>query len=212
MLAVVDYGMSNMKSVLNAFRHLDVTVSVVDEPREAEKARALIIPGVGAFADAMKKLRSTGWDEALSRAAEKDVPLLGICLGMQIFFSRSHEVSPGDDPRGLDIISGEVVPMEGNIEIPHMGWNRVHLDDGGRLWRGIPPRPHMYFAHSYRVAPAKPSALDGLGWTDHGRRFVSFFRRGSVVGVQFHPEKSGRWGLRLLSNFARRSKLRGGSR
>ncbi|MBN2472145.1 MAG: imidazole glycerol phosphate synthase subunit HisH [Anaerolineae bacterium] len=198
MIAVIDYGASNLRSVMHALGHLGADAHVAEEPDGLRGADALILPGVGAFGAGMDQMRARGFEAPLRVAVEAGVPLLGICLGMQFLFEASDEMGAHD---GLGLLPGRVVrfPADLGRKIPHMGWNQLHPRRESPLLAGIPDGAYAYFVHSYYCAPA--DAADVLATTDYGMDFTSIVARGSVYGVQFHPEKSQAVGLRLLQNF-----------
>jgi glutamine amidotransferase len=199
---VVDYGMGNLGSISRSLEECGASVSVSDDPREIAAATHVVLPGVGSFADGMANLRARGLEEPLRKAAAEDrVPLLGICLGMQMLASSGKE---GGDTEGLGFIPGEVVPLVPAVEgerIPHVGWNEVHPRRPSPLFEGIAAGTDFYFVHSYRFAPAEGESA--LAVTPYCGGFVSAVSRENVAGVQFHPEKSGRPGFALLRNFLR---------
>lgn len=204
MIAIVDYGRGNLASVQRAFARLDVPAVVTQEPGAVEDADAIVIPGDGAFHDAMQSLERLGLISALRRALDGTRPFLGICLGYQLLFSTSEEFGEG---RGLDVISGRVRRFPTGPKVPHMGWNRVRHGGRLRLFDGIPDGAHFYFVHSYypQVEVAEPGAAaarPAFAWCNYGVRFPAAMEWGLVAATQFHPEKSQRWGLRLLENFA----------
>lgn len=200
MIGIIDYDMGNLGSVLNAFRSLELPVRMLESPAEAPDCRLLVLPGVGAFGDGIRHLRRRGWEPVLRDWIAADRPFLGICLGLQLLFAASEE-SPGE--QGLAVLEGDVrrfrVPPP--LKVPHMGWNRVHAaPPAAELFEGIPEGAHMYFVHSYYACPKDDSVIAAR--TDYGGRFCSAVRRGALVAVQFHPEKSQAHGLRLLRNIA----------
>ena len=204
MITIVDYGMGNLHSVLKAFEHLGVKAQISCEVRSLERADKVVLPGVGAFADAMAALRQMQLVEPLLRAINKGKPFLGICLGMQLLFDVSYE--DGQHP-GLAVISGEVRrfdfsdhPDKQQLKIPHMGWNGLDRRKEGPLFKGVENGSYVYFVHSYYVAPKDKSVTATT--TDYGISFTSSIRRDNVYAVQFHPEKSQRVGLQMLKNFA----------
>jgi imidazole glycerol-phosphate synthase subunit HisH len=199
-IAVVDYGRGNLGSVENAFERLGIETVVTQDPAAVDAAEAVILPGDGAFHDAMASLERLGLLGALRRALAGPRPFLGICLGYQLLFSSSEEFGEG---RGLDVIPGEVRRFPPGRKVPHMGWNRLHHAGDLRLLAGIADGAHFYFVHSYYpvVAEAAPSALR-IAWCEYGVRFAAAIEAGHLYATQFHPEKSQRWGLRLLENFA----------
>ena len=203
MIAIVDYGMGNLRSVQKAFAFLGHEAQIVDEPARLDEADRIILPGVGAFGDAMAQLRRRGMDAAVTDAARAGKPLLGICLGMQLLFARSEE---GGDFEGLGLIPSAITRFpERGLKVPHMGWNNLRLRPCP-LFDGLQGEPYVYFVHSYHAAEVNDA------WTaatcDYGAPFTAAVWRGNVLGTQFHPEKSGAAGLRMLQNFAA---LKGGA-
>ena len=198
MIAIVDYGRGNLGSVEKAFVRVGTPAVVTSEARVVDEAEAVVLPGDGAFHDAMSNLDALGLLPAVRRAVDGTRPFLGICLGYQLLFSRSEEFGEG---RGLDIIRGEVKRFAGGLKVPHMGWNSVDHGGGMRLFAGIPEGARFYFVHSYFPVPAQTTGL-AIAWCEYGVRFAAAVERGRVYATQFHPEKSQRWGIRLLENFA----------
>ena len=207
MIAIVDYGRGNLGSVEQAFRRLGMPAVVTDDARTVDEAAAVVLPGDGAFHDAMANLDRLGLLPSMRRAVDGTRPFLGICLGYQLLFSTSEEFGEG---RGLDVIRGAVRRLPAGRKIPHMGWNRVEPGADTKLFAGIPSGAHFYFVHSYypELAAPVPPALR-VAWCDYGVRFAAAIEHGLVWATQFHPEKSQRWGLRLLENFAALVKERG---
>ena len=205
MIAIVDYGRGNLGSVEKAFLRVGMPATVTQDARALDEADAVVLPGDGAFHDAMANLDRLGLMASLRRALDGTRPFLGICLGFQLLFSRSEEFGEG---HGLDVIPGVVTRFPPGRKIPHMGWNRVVADPGVRLFDGIPAGAHFYFVHSYFVAgpAATPAAAGGpdirWAWSDYGIRFAAALEAGNIHATQFHPEKSQRWGIRMLENFA----------
>ncbi|CAA9556567.1 MAG: Imidazole glycerol phosphate synthase amidotransferase subunit [uncultured Thermomicrobiales bacterium] len=197
MIAVIDYGAGNLGSVVNALTHLGVPHVVTDRAETIAAADGTIFPGVGATADTMSNLRARGLVPAIAAATASGRPFLGICVGHQVLFSTSDE-GPRHDC--LDILRGAVRRFSPDLIVPHMGWNGVRRRREHPLFAGIPDGAEFYFVHSYYVAPADDAIV--LGETEYGAPFASVIAQGPVVATQFHPEKSGRWGLRLLRNFA----------
>ena len=198
MITIVDYDAGNLKSVEKALISLGETPRISRDPQAVREAEKLILPGVGAFGDAMKNLDAFGLTDALREAAGRGTPLLGICLGMQLLFSCSEE-SPG--VRGLDILPGSILripPAEG-LKIPHMGWNSLEVREDSRLFAGIPRNPYVYFVHSYYLKAERESDVAATAW--YGTRIHAAAESGNVFGCQFHPEKSSRTGLAILKNF-----------
>lgn len=193
MIAIVDYGMGNLWSVSKAFEEVGGKVLVTSNPDIMKKADALVIPGVGAFGKGMENLKRLHLIPAIDEVIKKKRPLLGICLGLQLFFKESFEHGIH---QGLHLIEGKVVKFKG-VKIPHMGWNQVKVRS--QLFKGIPDQSFFYFAHSYYVVPEDPKV--GVGVTEYGIPFSSVIEKETLFGVQFHPEKSGKWGLKFLENF-----------
>jgi glutamine amidotransferase len=197
-IVVVDYGMGNLRSVSKALEAVGAAVKVSGSPKEVEEAKGVVLPGVGAFRDAVKNLKEKGLWDALLRSVESGKPFLGICLGLQLLFEVSHEFGTTE---GLGLIKGEVVKFDlpKEFKIPHMGWNQVVKKKESRLLKGIKSGEYFYFVHSYFVKPENPSVV--LTETDYGITFTSAVEEGNLFAVQFHPEKSQRAGLKLLQNF-----------
>jgi glutamine amidotransferase len=196
-ICVLDYGMGNLRSVEKALERVGADVSVTSDVEEVRGADGLVLPGVGAFPKAMRCVRELEMDELIRERVAADVPVLGICLGMQLLFERSSEQ---DGAEGLGLISGEVVQLEApGLKLPHIGWEPVRWERESELTRGAGENTSFYFVHTYAPAPA--SGEDILGTATHGRRFVCAVERGRVFGLQFHPEKSSSAGLRMLANF-----------
>jgi glutamine amidotransferase len=197
-IAIIDYGRGNLGSVEKAFLRVGVPATITQNPRVVDEADAVVLPGDGAFHDAMANLEQLGLRASLMRALDGRRPFLGICLGYQLLFSSSEEFGQG---RGLDIVPGVVRRFPSGRKIPHMGWNRVYHDADLRLFEGIPIGAHFYFVHSYYPVVAEGTPV-GIAWCEYGVRFAAALERGLIFATQFHPEKSQRWGLRLLENFA----------
>ncbi len=200
-VAVVDYGMCNLDSVRRAFEELGAKAFVTDDPVGLERADRIVLPGVGAFPDAMRNLRARGLDDALAKQVlDGGAPFLGVCLGMQLLATVGHEVEATD---GLGWFDAEVVrltPSTADERVPHIGWNEVDVAaSDSPLFAGIPPRADFYFVHSFHVACR--DAADVTATTPYCGGFTSAIARGNVVATQFHPEKSQAHGLRLLRNF-----------
>jgi len=198
-IAIVDYGRGNLASVQRAFARVGVPAVVTDHAQIVDDAEAVVIPGDGAFHDAMQSLARLGLLPALQRALDGNRPFLGICLGYQLLFSTSEEFGEG---HGLNVIPGRVRRFPSGPKIPHMGWNRVNHDGRLRLFDGIPDGAHFYFVHSYYPEPTASTPVRAFAWCDYGVRFPAAMEEGLIAGTQFHPEKSQRWGTRLLENFA----------
>lgn len=201
MIALIDYGLGNLRSVQKAFEHLGVPVTLTADPDGVRSADKLILPGVGAFSAGMEGLRQRGLVEPILQTVRNSVPLLGICLGMQLLFDESEEVSQGFEAEpGLGIIPGRVVRFrENGLPIPHMGWNQIHPVRDSALLRGLSPGAYAYFVHSYICEPKSHEAIVAV--TDYGENFVSVVGSANTWGIQLHPEKSQNVGLRILQNF-----------
>jgi glutamine amidotransferase len=201
-VAIVDYGMCNLDSVRRAFEELGAHAFVTDDPVGLERADRIVLPGVGAFPDAMHNLRARGLDDALTKQVlDGGAPFLGICLGMQLLAANGHE---GETTDGLGWLDAEVVRFapdaaDREMRVPHIGWNDVEAVDDSPLFAGIPPLADFYFVHSFHMRCDDPS--DVLATTPYCGGFVSAIARGNVFATQFHPEKSQHYGLRVLRNF-----------
>lgn len=197
MVTVIDYGAGNLCSVTNALRFLGEEPSVTADADAIARADRLVLPGVGAFGECMKTLRVTGIADAVCHAAKKGTPLLGICLGLQLLFDSSDEFGRHD---GLGLIRGKVRRLEsGGRKLPHIAWTSIDLPRESRLLRGIPNGAFFYFVHSFR-AQAEDGA-DEAATAEYGERFTAAVERGNIAATQFHPEKSGEAGLKILRNF-----------
>jgi glutamine amidotransferase len=201
MIAIIDYGMGNLHSVSKAVERLGYEALVTSDENEIMTADGAILPGVGAFGDAMEHLRESRLDAVAVRYAQSGKPLLGICLGMQLLFTSSEEHGSYE---GLNLLPGKVVRFQGSYKIPHMGWNRLQFQQKSPLFAGI-EEGHVYFVHSFHALPEQASDL--LAVTDYYQQVTAIVGRGNVYGMQFHPEKSGSIGMQLLSNFLGLSKL-----
>jgi len=198
-LAIVDHGMGNLRSVEKALEHLGVPVARTADPTVIASAAGLVVPGVGAFPEAMRRLSRSGLDDVIRARAADGVPVLGICLGMQLLFSWSDEFEGAE---GLGLLPGRVERLDApGLKVPHIGWNAVRFTRESVLAEGLGEAAAFYHVHSLACRPADES--DVVGRADYGGPFVSMVERGNVMGVQFHPEKSSRDGLALLGNFAR---------
>jgi glutamine amidotransferase len=202
MIVILDYGVGNLKSVHKALERIGAEAVVTSEPAALEAARGVVLPGVGAFGDAMKNLDRRGLVAPLLNQVQRGKPLLGICLGMQLLFDESEEM--GRHP-GLGLLPGNVVRFpDDTLSVPHVGWNqlrRASTASASPILDGIPDGAYAYFVHSYYVVPKEPE--DVAAATDYGPEFASVVRRGSIWGAQFHPEKSQEVGLALLDNYVR---------
>lgn len=198
MIAIIDYGAGNLRSVQNAFSHLSAPAVVVRQPEDLQRAQKIVLPGVGAFGAAMNALREHGFDEAIRDRVSQGVPLLGICLGLQLLYQESDEIGVHE---GLGLLPGRVVrfPKGADLKVPHIGWNTLQFQRDHPLLMGIPDNSHVYYVHSFYVDA--DVADDVLATTHYGRNFVAIAQREHVMGIQCHPEKSQAVGLRLLKNF-----------
>ena len=198
--AIVDYGVGNLKSVANAMAYIGQKILVTGDAGDLERADAIILPGVGAFPDAAEKLRQTGLDKGLLAQVGRK-PILGICLGMQLLFNRSEEVR---DCEGLKLVSGYVGLIQTELKLPHIGWNSLTFQNGSPLFRGLDDGTYVYFVHSFCGYADREG--DVTARTQYGTSVVAAVERNGVYGCQFHPEKSGEAGLRILKNFGELSK------
>lgn len=198
MIAIVDYDAGNIKSVEKALHFLGREALVTGDSEEILRADKVILPGVGAFGDAMDTIRGRGLDKVLRKVAENGTPFLGICLGLQLLFERSDE-APGAE--GLAILKGEIlrIPEKEGLKIPHMGWNSLHLENNGRLFRGIEENAYVYFVHSYYLKAGDESIVKAS--TEYGVHIHASVEKDNVFACQFHPEKSSDVGLHILKNF-----------
>jgi glutamine amidotransferase len=197
MIAIVDYGMGNRRSVEKALEHVGARPRLTADHDTIRSADGIVVPGVGAFPEAMRRIRAAGLDDVIRERAEAGVPVLGLCLGMQLLFDASdeHEGAPG-----LGLLPGRVTALRAP-RVPHIGWNLVTFERPSVLTEGLGDAAAFYHVHS--LAPEPAVADDVVGRGEYGERFVSIVERGNVMGVQFHPEKSSRDGLALLRNFAK---------
>jgi glutamine amidotransferase len=198
-VAILDYGMGNLRSVEKAFEHVGVRADVTNDHERIRAADGVVLPGVGAFPKAMERIRELRLDEIVCERLDAGVPLLGICLGLQLLFDSSTELGGAE---GLGLVPGRVDRLEtGGLKLPQIGWNGVEWRRESPVIEGLPDGCAMYHVHTYAPRPADGG--DVLGTAHYGEEFVTAVQRGSVYGVQFHPEKSGPHGLALLAGFAR---------
>ena len=196
-IAILDYGMGNLRSVEKALEHVGATATITNDAAEVQAADGVILPGVGAFPRAMERIGELGLDELIVERRDAGVPILGICLGLQLLFDSTTELGGA---AGLGLLSGEVTAIEApGLKVPHIGWEPMRWDRESRLAEGIPSGTPFYFVHSFA---ARPQPRDLLGSIVFGERLCAAAERDNVFGVQFHPEKSSAAGLRLLANFA----------
>ncbi len=196
MIAIVDYGAGNLRSVCNALKALDCGHTVTGNPDDLKGAAAVIFPGVGAAAEAMGELKRLGLDRAISDCVRRGTPLFAICIGMQLLFTSTEEDGGGEC---LGILPGRVRRLPAGLKVPHMGWNQVKQMAKHPVFDGIPDDENFYFVHSYYAAPEDPSVVAGV--TEYGVPLCSMVIQGSIIATQFHPEKSGEVGLRMYQNF-----------
>lgn len=200
MLAIVDYGVGNLFSLKSSLDSIGVPCAVTSSPDEIKSADRIILPGVGAFGDAAGKLRESGLGEIIKEQAGKGIPLLGICLGMQLLFEKSYEYG---EYEGLGLLKGEIVPMAGTLpaglKIPHMGWNSLEFRNGkSEIYKYTNEGDYVYFVHSFYASGCEDSVS---AVTDYGIKITASAGKGNVFGTQFHPEKSGETGLKILRAF-----------
>lgn len=198
MISIIDYGAGNLHSVQNALSFLGIEGVITDDPEKILGSDKIILPGVGAFGNAMEALNSTGLTDVIKKAVEIDKPILGICLGMQLFFEESEE-APGVE--GLGILKGRFVkiPKNPGIKIPHMGWNSLEISGSSRILKDIGDEPYVYFVHSYYLEPKDSTVVSA--YTEYGKKIAVAAESGNIFATQFHPEKSGDTGLKILKNF-----------
>lgn len=199
MIRIVDYGMGNLRSVQKAFERVGHSAEICADPKKLSECDKLVLPGVGAFRDAISVLKQCGLDDVIRQHVERERPFLGICLGLQLLFDVSYE--DGEFP-GLGILKGTVDRFENKpgMKVPHMGWNTLSAHDSPEILKGIPEDASFYFVHSYYVAPIDENVIGAT--TEYTTRFTSMVAQGNLFATQFHPEKSQRVGLALLKNFA----------
>jgi glutamine amidotransferase len=196
-VAILNYGMGNLRSAAMAFEHVGASVEVTSDHDSVRAAHAVVLPGVGAFPKAMEAVRRLGLDELVRERVDAGVPVLGICLGMQLLFDSSSELGGAE---GIGLLAGTVEPIDADgLKVPQIGWNEVAWRADRQLAAGLGERAAMYHVHSYAVNPLDADAIAGTA--TYGNEFVSAIENGNLFGVQFHPEKSSRDGLQLLRNF-----------
>ena len=198
MIAVLDYDAGNIKSVEKALNYLGEEVKITRDREEILSADGVILPGVGAFGDAMEKLHQYGLVKVIREVAEREIPFLGICLGLQLMFESSEE-TPGVE--GLHLLDGRIrrIPAAPGLKIPHIGWNDLTFPNEGRLFRGVEEHAYVYFVHSYYLEAADPSIVTAT--TEYGTLIHASVEKNNIFACQFHPEKSSRIGMKILQNF-----------
>ena len=198
MIAIIDYGVGNLFSLTSSFKAIGEEVVITSDEEIIKKADKLILPGVGAFGDASKKLFDSGLDKVVLEEVKKNKPLLGVCLGMQMLFTESHEFGIH---KGLGLIDGKVVYIDlpNEYKIPHIGWNALHFKNKSPILKYINEKDFVYFVHSYHAVDCEESLV---ATTDYGMEITAIVQSGNVYGCQFHPEKSGEVGLKILKAFA----------
>ena len=203
MIAIIDYDAGNIKSVEKALQYLGKEAVITRNPDEILSASHVILPGVGAFGDAMEKLHNYGLVPVIQEVVRREIPFLGICLGLQLMFDRSEE-TPGVE--GLSILKGEIkrIPDKDDLKIPHIGWNSLKYPNEGRLYKDIPEDSYVYFVHSYYLDAEEKDIV--VATTEYGTNIHASVEKGNVFACQFHPEKSSSVGLKILENFLKVSK------
>ncbi|WMJ80287.1 imidazole glycerol phosphate synthase subunit HisH [Clostridium sp. MB40-C1] len=196
MIAIVDYGMGNLKSVQNALNAVDIQSIVTSNSEIILNCKGIILPGVGAFPDAINYIKQLKLDKTLKQAVDKDIPLLGICLGMQLLFEESEEVRLS---KGLGFLKGRIEEIKGNVKVPHMGWNSLNIEKESNLLKGIKEGDYVYFVHSYYAVVEEDGILNS--YVDYEVKVPGVVSKENIYGIQFHPEKSGDVGLKILKNF-----------
>ena len=199
MIAIVDYGVGNLFSLISSFNKIGADITVTADPDVISKADGIVLPGVGAFEDAAKKLRDSGLDKVIIDEAKKGKKLMGICLGMQMLFEKSYEYGCHE---GLGLLNGSIVPMNDNIpselKIPHIGWNALHFTRESNLFKYIKENDCVYFVHSYYATECDDSVI---ATAEYGKELTAAVQKDNIMGCQFHPEKSGEVGLNILRAF-----------
>jgi glutamine amidotransferase len=196
MIAIVDYGVGNLQSVKNALLSMNITSTITSNSEEILKCKSIIVPGVGAFPDAMKNMKASGLDKVIKTVAKKGTPILGICLGMQLFFDESYEI---EKCQGLGLLKGTIKKLEGSIKIPHMGWNSLSFENSSPLLYGVNENEYVYFVHSYYAQIYENGIVNA--YSNYEKKIPAIVSKGNIFGMQFHPEKSGEVGIKLLKNF-----------
>ncbi len=196
-IAIIDYGVGNLRSVEKAFTSQGIEAVVTSDETVLRSADKLVLPGVGAFKACMDGLKAHGFDELVLEAAGAGKPIIGLCVGLQMMFDEGHEFGVH---KGLGLMPGRVVKFPEKLRVPHIGWNQVEFKHQHKVFEGLPSQTFFYFVHSFYVEASDAACV--LGQTDYGMSYASICGRDNIVGVQFHPEKSQTAGLKLLRNFA----------
>lgn len=197
MIAIIDYGMGNLRSVQKALEYVGEQAVITDDVSVMESADKLVLPGVGAFRDAISNIKNKGFDNAIYDGIKADKPFLGICLGMQMVFDKSYEYGEYD---GLGLIPGEIKLLPDNVKKPHIGWNNLNIKMRSPLFDGLEKSPYVYFVHSYYLETSAPVVS---ATTDYGKEIQVAVQKDNIFALQFHPEKSGEVGLQILKNFGK---------
>lgn len=198
MIAIIDYGVGNLKSVSKALENLGFQTIITNDTQKINASKAMILPGVGAFKDAMEQLKQYKLVDCIRNYAKSGKPILGICLGMQMLFDRSFEDGQWE---GLGLLKGEIVRFDNCLKVPHMGWNQLIKGTPDNITQGLNLQSYVYFVHSYYLKPQNPEEV--ILWAEYGTMVPAVVRKGNIMGMQFHPEKSGKTGMKLLENFGR---------
>lgn len=198
MIAIIDYGAGNLRSVQKAFAYIGAEAKITNQKEEILSADHVVLPGVGAFGDCMSEINAQQLDDCIRQVIAHQTPFLGICLGLQLLFEESEETPYA---RGLGILAGKIrtIPKYKNLKIPHMGWNSLDTKGNSRLFAGLPQDPFVYFVHSYYMVPEEPSIISAV--TTYGAELPIALEKDNLFATQFHPEKSGETGLQILKNF-----------
>jgi glutamine amidotransferase len=196
MVAIVDYGMGNLKSVQKALAFLGIASFISSDEEKIKNSKAIIIPGVGAFPDAMENMKSKGLDLLIKEEAKAGKPILGICLGMQLLFEEGKEI---ETTQGLGFLKGKITEITGLVKVPHMGWNSLSFKESSPLLEGVKEGSFVYFVHSYFAKLGEEKILNA--YTEYGTNLPAIVSKNNIFGIQFHPEKSGEIGMKILKNF-----------
>lgn len=196
MIAIIDYGMGNLRSVQKALEYLEVSSVITSDIEKIRNSTKIIIPGVGAFPDAMDNMKKKGLDIVVEQAAQEGKPILGICLGMQLLFEESEEITRCE---GLGLLKGTIKKIEGSVKVPHMGWNNLIFEEDCKLLNGVKEGSYVYFVHSYYAELGEDKILNA--YTFYEKKIPGVVSKGNIFGIQFHPEKSGDIGIKMLKNF-----------